>query len=85
MAERIFGDYPDLDYEQDRQAGTLPSNIEIIEFYFPAGKLLHVDSAQQNYVCSNYTHVARDMMDAGVNVLMQLVSRGSSREKNVIA
>jgi acyl-CoA hydrolase len=81
MAERIFGDYPDLDYEQDRQAGTLPSNIEIIEFYFPAGKLLHVDSAQQNYVSSNYTHVARDMMDAGVNVLMQMVSKGSFEGK----
>jgi acyl-CoA hydrolase len=81
MAERIFGDYPDLDYEQDRLAGTLPSNVEILEFYFPAGKLLHIDSAQQDYVCSNYTHVARDMMDAGVNVLMQMVSMGSFEGK----
>jgi len=81
MAERIFGDYPDLDYEQDRQAGTLPSNVEILEFYFPAGKLLHIDSAQQDYVCSNYTHVARDMIDAGVNVLMQMVSMGSFEGK----
>jgi acyl-CoA hydrolase len=77
MSERIFGDYPDLDYEQDRQAGTLPANVEILEFYFPAGKLLHNDYAQQNYICSNYTHVARDMMDAGVNVLLQMVSRGT--------
>lgn len=77
MAERVFGDYPDLDYEQDRQAGTLPPNIEILEFYFPAGKYLHNDYAQQNYICSNYTHVARDMMDAGVNVLLQMVSRGT--------
>jgi acyl-CoA hydrolase len=77
MAERIFGDYPDLDYEQDRQAGTLPPNVEILEFYFPAGRLLHNDYAQQNYICSNYTHVARDMMDAGVNVLLQMVSEGT--------
>ena len=77
MAERVFGDYPDLDYEQDRQAGTLPPNIEIVEFYFPAGKYLHNDYAQQNYICSNYTHVARDMMDAGVNVLLQMVSKGT--------
>jgi acyl-CoA hydrolase len=77
MVERIFGDYPDLDYEQDRQAGTLPPNVEILEFYFPAGRLLHNDYAQQNYICSNYTHVARDMMDAGVNVLLQMVSEGT--------
>jgi acyl-CoA hydrolase len=77
MAERVFGDYPDLDYEQDRQAGTLPPNVDILEFYFPAGRLLHNDYAQQNYICSNYTHVARDMMDAGVNVLLQMVSEGT--------
>jgi acyl-CoA hydrolase len=73
MAERVFGDYPDLDYEQDRHAGTLPPNVDILEFYFPAGRFLQNDYAQQNYICSNYTHVARDMMDAGVNVLLQMV------------
>ena len=77
MAERIFGDYPDLDYERDRQAGTLPPNVDIVEFYFPAGRFMHNDYAQQNYICSNYTHVARDMMDAGVNVLLQMVSEGT--------
>jgi len=77
MAERVFGDYPDLDYEQDRQAGTLPPNVDILEFYFPAGRFMHNDYAQQNYICSNYTHVARDMMDAGVNVLLQMVSEGT--------
>jgi acyl-CoA hydrolase len=77
MAERVFGDYPDLDYEQDRQAGRLPPNVDIIEFYFPAGRYLHNDYAQQNYICSNYTHVARDMIDAGVNVLLQMVSPGT--------
>jgi len=81
MAERVFGDYPDLDYEQDRQAGTLPPNVEVLEFYFPAGRLLHSDYAQQNYICSNYTHVARDMMDAGVNVLLQMVSKGTYEGK----
>ena len=77
MVERVFGDYPDLDYEQDRQTGRLPPNVDIIEFYFPAGKYLDNDYAQQNYICSNYTHVARDMMDAGVNVLLQMVSPGT--------
>jgi len=81
MVERVFGDYPDLDYEQDRQAGTLPPNVEILEFYFPAGRFLHNDYAQQNYICSNYTHVARDMMDAGVNVLLQMISKGEFEGK----
>ena len=81
LAERVFGDYPDLDYEQDRQAGTLPPNVEVLEFYFPAGRLLHNDYAQQNYICSNYTHVARDMIDAGVNVLLQMVSKGTFEGK----
>ena len=81
MVERVFGDYPDLDYEQDRQAGTLPFNVEVLEFYFPAGRLLHNNYAQQNYVCSNYTHVARDMMDAGVNVLLQMISKGEFEGK----
>ncbi len=81
MAERVFGDYPDLDYEQDRQANALPPNVEILEFYFPAGRYLHNDYAQQNYICSNYTHVARDMMDAGVNVLLQMVSEGTFEGK----
>jgi acyl-CoA hydrolase len=77
MAERVFGDYPDLDYEQDRQAGTLPPNVDILEFYFPAGRFLQNDYAQQNYISSNYTHVARDAMDAGMNVFMQMVSKGT--------
>ncbi len=81
MVERVFGDYPDLDYEQDRQAGTLPPNVDILEFYFPAGRLLHNDYAQQNYICSNFTHVARDMMDAGVNVLLQMISKGEFEGK----
>ena len=77
LVERVFGNYPDLDYERDRQAGTLPPNVDILEFYFPAGRLLQNDYAQQNYICSNYTHVARDMMDAGVNVLLQMVAEGT--------
>ncbi len=77
MAERVFGDYPDLEYEQDRQAGTLPPNIEVLEFYFPAGKYLDNDYAQQHYICTNYTHGVRDAMDAGMNVFLQMVSKGT--------
>jgi len=74
FVERVFGDYPDLDYELDRTNNTLPGNVRIIEFYFPAGKFLHNNLAQQNYICSNYTHVARDIMDRGANVIAQLIA-----------
>jgi acyl-CoA hydrolase len=75
FADRIFGDYPDLDYEADRMAGTLPENIEVLEFYFPPGKYLGNSGAQQSYVSSNYTHVMRDMMDRQVNVITQIVAK----------
>jgi len=85
MVERVFADYPDLIYEIDRRDGRLPENIEIVEFYFPPGKYLNNSRAQQNYVSSNYTHVARDMMDRGVNVLVQMVSRADIDGKNMLS
>lgn len=74
MVERVFGNYPDLDYELDRVAGTLPDNVRVIEFYFPAGKFKHNHQAQRDYISSNYTHVARDLVGRGVNVIAQQVA-----------
>lgn len=74
FVERVFGDYPDLDYELDRVSNSLPANIRVIEFYYPPGKFLHNDRAQQDYISSNYTHVVRDLMDRGANVTAQLIS-----------
>jgi acyl-CoA hydrolase len=71
---RIFGDYPDLDYELDRMEDNLPDNIHVIEFYFAPGKYIKNNSAQRNYVSSNYTHVVRDVMDRNVNVITQMVA-----------
>ena len=61
FVDRVFGDYPDLDYELDRVNKALPANIQVIEFYFPPGKFLHHPREQQNYISSNYTHVVRDL------------------------
>lgn len=71
---RVFGNYPDLDYVQDRHKGQLPSNIDVIEFFLKSGDYLRNDYAQQNYMNSNYTHAARDMLIQGVNVLAQAVA-----------
>lgn len=76
FVERVFGDYPDLDFELDRVNNALPENVRVNEFYFPAGKFLKNMRAQQDYICSNYTHVARDLMDRGANIIAQLVAPG---------
>jgi len=78
--ERIFGDYPDLDYVSALHAGDLPPNVEVTEFFLSAGQFLNNPSQQQNYVSSNYTHIARDMMALGVNVCAQMISK--SEEDN---
>lgn len=74
FVERVFGNYPDLDYVADRHKGLLPSNVEVVEFFLKSGDYLHNDYAQQHYLCSNYTHVARDMITQGVNVVAQAVA-----------
>ncbi|NBB92110.1 MAG: acetyl-CoA hydrolase [Gammaproteobacteria bacterium] len=73
--ERLFGrDYPRLDYVRDQRAGRVPDNIKVTEFYFQSGAALGRSIMQRHYVSSNYTHVARDLVDRGINLLLQLVA-----------
>ncbi len=74
--DRHFGDYVELDYIRDLRAGKVPRNVSLHEFYFRAGSMKGVGSAQRDYVSTNYTFVARDLIDRGVNVLVQLVAEG---------
>jgi acyl-CoA hydrolase len=84
IIERLFGDYEELDYMKAMRSNSMPPNIEVSEFYFKAGAMKNVPSAQQHYISSNYTHVARDLADAGVNVLIQLVAtRESAAGKSI--
>ncbi|MFU8878340.1 MAG: acetyl-CoA hydrolase/transferase C-terminal domain-containing protein, partial [Wenzhouxiangellaceae bacterium] len=79
ILERQFGaDYPRLQYVIDAARGDLPANIRISEFYFQSGAALGNAHLQRHYTSSNYTHVARDLVDRGVNVLCQLVARDGS-------
>lgn len=75
VLERVFGDYEDPAYMAPLRAGRLPPNIRVSEFYFRAGAMKGVTQAQRNYISSNYTHVARDLVAQGVNVVAQLVAR----------
>src|SRR3954468_6270217 len=46
VIDRLFGGYPDLTYADALHRGALPPNIEVIEFFFLAGKWLRVPYAQ---------------------------------------
>jgi acyl-CoA hydrolase len=74
LAERVFGGYPELAWVDPQRRGELPANIEVREFYFRPGSMLGSPPAQRSYVSSNYSHVVRDVLDAGMNVLAQAVS-----------
>lgn len=73
LVERLFKDYPDLDYVKDLRARALPPNVEVREFFMKTGDYLGNESAQQNYISTNYTFVVRDMDVQGMNVLAQAV------------
>src|ERR1700752_3943695 len=75
VIERLFGAYPDLAYADALHAGALPPNIRVIEFFFLAGRWLHVPFAQQHYISANYTHASSYLLAQGLNVVPQLVAK----------
>ena len=74
LVDRVFGDYPDLEYVKDSRAGGLPPNIEVREFFMKTGDYLGNSAAQLGYISTNYTFVARDMAVQGMNVIAQAVA-----------
>jgi hypothetical protein len=75
VIDRLFGGYPDLAYAGPLHAGALPPNVKVIEFFFLAGRWLHVPFAQQHYISANYTHAASYLLARGLNVVTQLVAK----------
>lgn len=75
VIDRLFGGYPDLTYAAALHAGALPPNIQVIEFFFLAGKWLRVPYAQQHYISANYTHASSYLLSRGLNVVTQLVAK----------
>ncbi|HLL28778.1 MAG TPA: acetyl-CoA hydrolase/transferase C-terminal domain-containing protein [Xanthobacteraceae bacterium] len=75
VIERLFGDYPELEYAKALRARKMPPNIQVNEFFLLAGAWLGVPEAQQHYISANYTHAMRYVMERGVNVVAQLVSK----------
>lgn len=83
--DRIFGGYVAPEYAADVKNQSLPENVEVCEFFFKSGSMMNNDSAQQHYISCNYTHVARDMIDQGVNLLAQQVSKGEYEGQNYLS
>ncbi len=77
MVERIWKGFVDFDYVLDLRHGCLPPNISLSEFFTKAGSYIGCPYAQQNYISSNYTHVIRDLMDNGLNVIGNLIAKRS--------
>src|SRR5688572_7334561 len=75
LATRLFGNYPELDYLEAVRKDTMPPNARVIEFFFEPGSLLGSAHAQSNYLSANYTHVARELLARGVNVIAHIVAK----------
>src|SRR5882724_7006831 len=74
LARHFGADYPDLEYVAAQRAGTLPANIRVHEFYLQSGAMLGIGQSQRDYISMNYTHVARDVVGAGINLIPQLIA-----------
>lgn len=74
FAQRLFADYEELAYLKPQQRSALPANIRVYEFFVQPGSMLGSAAAQQHYISSNYTHVARDLNARGINVVAQLLA-----------
>ncbi len=75
FVERVFGDYPDLDYAQDMRRNQLPDNVEVVQFFFKPGDCMGNSTQQQNYISANYTDAARAFMSHHANVLAQMIAK----------
>ncbi len=71
---RVFGDCPEPDYIEALRRDALPANVRIIEFFFSPGLALDWPHSQQNYLAANYTQVTGDVLERGVNVVLQLIA-----------
>jgi acyl-CoA hydrolase len=75
LVTRVFGSYVEPEYARAVRASRVPANVRVIEFFLTPGAFLGAPHAQRNYLSANYTHVAREVLAHGVNVIAQLVAR----------
>jgi acyl-CoA hydrolase len=73
--ERVYEGVVELDYVRDQDAGQLPPNVRVLEFFFQTGARLKDEQAQRDYISTNYTFAARDVYAQGCNVIAQIVAK----------
>lgn len=78
LSQRLYDGYEPLAYAKALRSGSLPSNVNVSEFYFRPGAYMSTPYAQQRYLCANYSDVVRALRDRGVNVVAQLVAKRTS-------
>ncbi|ATX67771.1 acetyl-CoA hydrolase/transferase C-terminal domain-containing protein [Roseinatronobacter bogoriensis] len=77
--DRLFGDYPQIDYASMLRDGTLPDNIQVTEFFVQSPNWVKVPQAQQNYVSANYTHALDVLLEQQPNLVLQLLAHDEGR------
>lgn len=76
FVRRHFGaDFERLEYVAAQARDALPANVRVEEFYLRSGAMLGARQAQRAYTSLNYTHVARGLVERGVNCIVQRVAR----------
>src|SRR6202050_1827217 len=74
LTERVFGSCCEPEYARALRDDRVPGNVHVLEFYLTPGAFLKSTHAQQHYLSANYTHVAREVMARGVNVIAHLLA-----------
>ena len=64
-----------LEYLEAMRTDAMPPNVRVIEFFFEPGAMLRSAHAQSHYLSANYTHVTRELVHRGVNVIAHVVAR----------
>lgn len=74
LADRLYAGWPTPLYAKAIAERALPPNIDVREFYLRPGAYLGNPLVQRSYTSINYSHVVRELIELGVNVVAQLVA-----------
>jgi len=79
LVDRLYQGWPVPRYADAIRRNSLPANVTIREFYLRPGAYLGNPYVQQQYSSINYSQVAGELKNMGVNVLAQLVAVSPER------
>jgi len=74
LVNRLYADWPTPAYAKALQQHQLPPNVQVREFYLRPGAYLGNPLVQRSYTSINYSQVAAELLNLGVNVIAQLVA-----------